>query len=92
MVGDIDIKEGMIEVNHTLDYYNHADSGRYFSIHTPKKDMGKRLISMLNEVREAFLVEKRYQEMNGLVCKAVVDGYTDLYLLTVLEMYSTRGL
>ena len=47
---------------------------------------------MLNEVREVFLVEKRYQEMNGLVCKAVVDGYTDLYLLTVLEMYSTRGL
>lgn len=78
---DIDFEEGMIEVNHTLVYYNHADNGSYFSIHTPKTEAGKRMIPMLDEVREAFLMEKRYQKMNGLVCKAVVDGYTDFIFI-----------
>lgn len=78
---DIDLEEGMIEVNHTLVYYNHADNGSYFSIHTPKTEAGKRVIPMLDEVKEAFLAEKRYQEMNGLACKAVVDGYTDFIFI-----------
>ncbi len=73
---DIDFEENIIEVNHTLVYYNHADEGCYFSIHTPKTAAGKRVIPMLEEVREAFLEEKRYQEFNQLKCKVSIDGYT----------------
>lgn len=62
---DIDLENGMIEVNHTLVYYNHAEGGSYFSVHTPKTKAGECMIPMLEEVKEAFLVERRYQEFNG---------------------------
>ncbi len=78
---DIDLEEGMIEVNYTLVYYNHAENGCYFSIHTPKTKAGNRTIPMLDEVKQAFMEEKRYQEMNGLKCKAIVDGYTDFIFI-----------
>lgn len=78
---DIDFKENVIEVNHTLVYYNHSDEGCYFSIHTPKTAAGKRVIPMLDEVREAFLEEKSYQEFNKLKCKVTIDGYTDFIFM-----------
>ncbi len=78
---DVDFEENLIQVNHTLVYYKHADDGCYFSIHTPKTTAGKRVIPMLDEVREAFLEEKRYQELSQLTCKAVVDGYTDFIFI-----------
>lgn len=58
---DVDLEKGMIEVNHTLVYYNHAEGGCYFSVHTPKTKAGNRTIPMLHEVKEAFLEEKRFQ-------------------------------
>ena len=36
---------------------------------------------MLDEVRQAFLDEKYCQELNGLKCKATVDGYTDFIFI-----------
>ena len=78
---DIDMAEDLIEVNHTLVYYNHAENGCYFSIHTPKTKAGNRTIPMLDEVKQAFLDEKRYQELNGLKCKVTVDGYTDFIFI-----------
>ena len=41
---DIDLEGGMIDVNHTLVYYNHAVNGCYFNIHTPKTKAGERQI------------------------------------------------
>lgn len=78
---DVDFGEGMIDVNHTLVYYNHAENGCYFSVHTPKTKAGNRTIPMLDETREAFLAEKRYQEFNGLKCNVAVDGYTDFIFI-----------
>ncbi len=74
---DIDLHKGIIEVNHTLVYYNHAENGCYFNIHTPKTKAGVREIPMLDYVKEAFLQEKKYQEFNDIKCQAVIDGYTD---------------
>lgn len=74
---DIDLEEGIIDVNHTLVYYNHATNGCYFNVHTPKTEAGKRKIPMLETVKRAFLEEKRYQEQNGIHCSSVIDGYTD---------------
>lgn len=78
---DVDFEENVIEVSHTLVYYNHSDEGCYFSIHTPKTEAGKRVIPMLDEVREAFLEEKSYQKSNQLKCKASIDGYTDFIFI-----------
>lgn len=75
---DIDLETGIIDVNHTLVYYNHRDeNGCYFNIHTPKTKAGNRQIPMTEDVRNAFIEERRCQEANGLECKVVVDGYTN---------------
>ena len=75
---DVDFDTGFISVNHTLVYYNHRDElGTYFSINTPKTDAGKREIPMIEGVREAFEMERRYQEENGIVSKSRIDGFDD---------------
>lgn len=74
---DIDLEEGIIDVNHTLVYYKHAVNGCYTNIHTPKTKAGERKIPMLASVKEAFMEEKRYQEQNNIRCTSNIDGYTD---------------
>ena len=75
---DIDLDEGIIDVNHTLVYYNHGDNkGCAFSVNTPKTKAGERTIPMLDDVKKAFLMEKENQEISGVKCKAIVDCYTD---------------
>ena len=75
---DVDFESGFISVNHTLVYYNHRDEvGTYYSINTPKTDAGKREIPMIEGVKEAFEMERRYQEENGIESKARIDGYDD---------------
>jgi len=74
---DIDLDEGIINVDHTLIYYRHAVNGCYCNVHSPKTASGTRQIPMLTLVREAFLQEKQHQEESGICCNATVDGYTD---------------
>lgn len=74
---DIDLVDGMIDVNHTLIYYKRETDGVYFNIHSPKTQNSIRTVPMLDFVREAFLMEKQYQEENNLHCSMTVDGFTD---------------
>ena len=75
---DIDLDEGIIDVNHTLVYYNHGGyKGCTFSVNTPKTKAGERTIPMLDDAKQAFLMEKENQELSGVTCKATVDCYTD---------------
>ncbi len=75
---DIDLEEGIIDVNHTIVYYNHGDhNGCTFGINTPKTKAGNRTIPMMDFVKEAFKTEKKYQEEIGLSCIDTVDMYTD---------------
>ena len=74
---DIDLKENLIDVNHTLVYYNHAENGCYFSINTPKTKAGVRNVPMLEFVKQAFIEERKYQMANGIRCSVKIDGYTD---------------
>ena len=68
----------MIDVNHTLVYYQHGPKdGCYFHIHTPKTKAGERKVPMLEFVKDAFLEEREYQKEAGIKCNASVDGYTD---------------
>lgn len=78
---DIDLENGMIDVNHTLVYYNHAVDGCYFNIHTPKTKAGERQIPMLKRVKEAFEMEKAYQEYNHMKCNISVDGFTNFIFI-----------
>ena len=82
---DIDLEEGVIDINHTLVYYDHRDenskTGCYFNVHTPKTEAGKRQVPMLEFVKEAFLMEREYQQLVGLECKVTIDGYTDFIFL-----------
>ena len=82
---DIDLENGVIDVNHTLIYYSHrsADSkqGCYFNINTPKTAASNRQVPMLDFVKEAFIKEKEVQELLDIKCEAVVDGYTDFIFI-----------
>lgn len=75
---DIDLDEGLIDVNHTLVYYSHGpQKGCSFNVNTPKTKAGERVVPMLGFVKEAFLEERETQKETGISCKASVDGYTD---------------
>lgn len=75
---DIDLDEETISINHTLIYYSRGkQDGCSFAINTPKTKAGIRIVPMLPKVKEAFLLEKKYQEECGIKCNATVDGYTD---------------
>ncbi len=81
---DIDMENGTIDINHTLVYYSHSHGRKgscYFSINTPKTEAGKRIVPMLPIVKEAFSIEKQYQDEVGITCQSVVDGYTDFVFL-----------
>ena len=78
---DIDLEEGVIDINHNLVYYSHRmdgyKKGIYFNVNTPKTQAGIRQVPMLDFVKEAFLMEKAYQERTGIKCHVTIDGYTD---------------
>lgn len=78
---DIDLDEGVIDVNHTLVYYDHRQTegktGCYFNVNTPKTAAGIRQVQMLGFVKDAFIKEKEYQEANDIHCNVMIDGYTD---------------
>ena len=79
---DIDLEDDTISVNHTLVYYDKRNDERCtFAINTPKTAAGKRIIPMLPKVKEAFMMEKQYQEECGLESRAVVDGYRDFIFI-----------
>lgn len=74
---DVDFESGIIDVNHTLVYYKHAQNGCYFNINTPKTKAGRRTVPMMDTVIEAFMQEKKYQEEAGISCRVRIDGYTN---------------
>lgn len=89
---DVDFENGFISVNHTLVYYNHRDEiGTYFSINTPKTDAGWREIPMIEGVREAFEMERKYQEENGIKSKARIDGYDDFIFVNRSGVVQHQG-
>lgn len=82
---DIDMESGMIDVNHTLVYYDHrtegSKSGCYFNVNTAKTPASMRQVPMLGFVKEAFEHEKQKQEDLGLHCEVTIDGYTDFIFI-----------
>lgn len=79
---DVDLDNKLIDINHTLVYYNHDDgNGCSFSVNTPKTKAGERIIPMIDAVKEAFLLEKELQEELEVSCNVSVDCYTDFIFI-----------
>lgn len=89
---DIDFDEGLISVNHTLVYYNHRDEhGCYYSINTPKTKAGERTIPMTDQVKNAFQMEREYQEEVGISSIDRIDGYDDLVFVNRFGMVQSQS-
>ena len=76
---------GMIDVNHTLVYYDHRTEGSkrgcYFNVNSTKTPASMRQVPMLDFVKEAFEMEKQKQADLDLHCTVTIDGYTDFIFL-----------
>lgn len=82
---DIDLEEGLIDVNHTLVYYDHRTEGSkkgcYFNVNSTKTPASIRQVPMLGFVKEAFLMEKENQELLDVHCEVTIDGYSDFIFI-----------
>ncbi len=89
---DIDLEEGIIDVNHTLVYYSRGPkTGCGFAINSPKTPSSKRIIPMLDEVKAAFIKEREFQKENGLSCTVSIDGYTDFIFINRFGQAQHQG-
>ena len=79
---DVDMKEKLISVNHTLEYGPLEEGGKCVKyIETPKTEAGNRTIPIFDEVFEAIMLEYQYQKCLGF-CKEVIDGYSGFLFST----------
>lgn len=79
---DIDFDNNLINVNHTLVFYERSKSERTgFGINTPKTVAGNRSVPMIKSVRDAFLEQKKYLENNNLKSLDIIDGYHDFIFI-----------
>ena len=79
---DIDLENRIIDVNHTLAYFDHKDKkGIYYSINTPKTENGYRKIVMTEAVKAAFILEKKNQAVAKLESLDEIDGYDDFIFI-----------
>lgn len=81
---EVDFKNGLIHVTHTLRYDDYGDGrGHQFHITEPKTESGKRTIPMIEDVRKAFLTIRKTNMMLGGSGDLTVDGYRDFIFLTI---------
>lgn len=78
---DVDMEKRKISVNHQLVYKNYGD-GCMFHIHPPKTDSGTRIIPMSQKVYEAFLGQKRLNELLGRDENVKVENYSGFIFVT----------
>lgn len=89
---DIDLEEGIIDVNHTLVYYDHRTEGSkkgcYFNVNTTKTPAGMRQVPMLEFVKEAFLMEKKGRNFSDCIVK---PRLTDIRILFCKSFWSASA-
>lgn len=91
---DIDLEEGIIDVNHTLVYYDHRTEGSkrgcYFNVNTTKTPAGRRKVPMLGFVKEAFLMEKKDRNYLTFIVKRLLTDTPILSSSTVSDSRNIR--
>ncbi len=78
---EVDFKNRLIHVTHTLRYDNYGD-GSKFHISEPKTESGKRTIPMIEEVYKAFQTVWNTNAILGGSGSQTIDGYQDFVFLT----------
>ena len=82
---DVDLDEGVVDINHTLVYYAHSipgyKEGCCYAINTPKTQSSVRQVPLMDFAKDALEQEKLYQEGVGLSCNITIDDYTDFVFL-----------
>ena len=80
---DVDFENKMINVDKTLSRYRDiTPEGHHYLITTPKTKASIRSIPMTEEVIDAFLQQKEYQERMALRNNIVVNGYKNFVFHT----------
>lgn len=79
---DIDFKNNMINVTHTLVFYDRSKAMRTgLGINTPKTKAGYRSVPMIKSVRDAFIEQKQYLKDNNLQSIDIIDGFQDFVFI-----------
>ena len=79
---DIDLKNNVINVNHTLVFYERSKAKRTgFGINTPKTKAGNRSVPMIKTVKDAFLQQREYLKDNNLESIDIIDGFQDFIFI-----------
>lgn len=79
---DIDFKNNLINVTHTLVFYERSKAKRTgFGINTPKTPAGYRAVPMIKTVRDALLEQKQYLTDNNLKSVDIIDGFQDFVFI-----------
>lgn len=83
---DVDLKKRLIDINHSLTYYQRADDSFKceFRVSQPKTEAGIRTIPMMKQVYDVLKDEYERQEVEGF-CVANVDGMTNFIFTNRFE-------
>lgn len=80
---DVDFEHDIISIDHAIVYLGDEQlKNNRTIVSTPKTSASVRKIHMIPKVRDAFLREKKMQELMGIKCTVEINGYTDFVFLT----------
>ena len=71
--------------------WEEGKNGCYFDIHSPKTKAGVRQIPMTEEVKNAFLLEKKMQDLAGIQSKVTIDGYHNFIFVNRFGNVQNQG-
>lgn len=75
---DIDFDNNVINVNHTLVFYDRSKANRTgFGINTPKTEAGYRSVPMIDTVRKTLIKYKKFISDNDIKSVDIIDVYHD---------------
>lgn len=77
---DVDLKERLINVNHSITYSVHADGVHRFSAGPTKTEAGIRLVPMLDDVYDVLKLEYERQCETG-ISDYDIEGYTNFIFI-----------
>lgn len=86
---DIDFKNKVIDINHSINYRDRGNGHEYF-VTSPKTKNAYRQFPMTEEVEELFKMQKRYQENMNIKQDIKIDGYSQFIFTTKTGMPFTH--
>ncbi len=81
---DINLEDRYIDINHSVSYKKLLDdNAARFHVQPPKSDSGVRIVPMMNEVYEAFVEEKQWQEDILVRDVVTIDNMTNFIFVNM---------